>query len=82
MPNKKIKGSLSEIVAKMNKTYDGLIGNGFSPGVGRRIIPVMVDREVKGWKMQCLENDVWVDLDETPFENIEELIAHYKGENK
>ena len=82
MPNKRIKGSLSGIVDKMNKTYDGLIGKGFSPGVGRRIVPVMVDGAVKGWKMQCCENDVWVDLDETPFETIEDLISYYKGENQ
>ena len=78
MPDKKIKGSLSGIVDKMNKTYDGLIGEGFTPGAGRRVVPVMTDGEVRGWKMQCLESDVWVDLDEKPFESMEELIAHYK----
>ena len=82
MPDKKIKGSLSGIVDKMNEAYDGLIGEGFSPGVGRRIMPVMVDGVVTGWKMQRVENDVWVDLDEKPFESMEELIAYYKGENK
>ena len=78
MPNKKIKGSLSGIVDKMNETYDGLIGSGFSPGVNRRVVPVMVDGEVKGWKMQSCENDVWVDMDEMLFETMEELIAYYK----
>ena len=78
MPDKKIKGSLSGIVDKMNQTYDGLIGEGFTPGVGRRVVPVMTDGEVRGWKMQRLESDVWVDLDEKPFESMEELIAHYK----
>ena len=82
MPNKKIKGSLSGIVDKMNKAYDGLIGSGFNLGVGRRIVPVMVDGAVKGWKMQCYENDVWVDVDEAPFETMEELISHYKDENQ
>ena len=82
MPDKKIKGSLYGIVDKMNQTYDGLIGEGFSPGVGRRIVPVMVDGLVAGWKMQCYQNDVWVDLDEEPFETMEELIAYYKGESK
>ena len=82
MPDKKIKGSLYGIVDKMNQTYDGLIGEGFSPGVGRRIVPVMVDGSVAGWKMQCYQNDVWVDLDEEPFETMEELIAYYKGESK
>lgn len=80
MQSKKMK-SLSEIVDKMNKAYDGLIGQGFSPGVGRRVVPVMAENEVLGWKMQRFENEEWVDLDETPFTTIEELIAHYKNEN-
>ena len=82
MQNKKIKGSLSGIVDKMNQAYDGLIGEGFSPGVGKRIVPVLVDGEVTGWMMQCLKNDVCVDLDEGPFEKMEELIAYYKDETK
>ena len=82
MQNKKIKGSLSGIVDKMNQAYDGLIGEGFSPGVGKRIVPVLVDGEVTGWRMQRLENDVWVDLDERPFETMGELIAYYKNESK
>jgi hypothetical protein len=80
MQSKKMK-SLSEIVDKMNKAYDGLIGQGFSPGVGRRVVPVMAENEVLGWKMQRYENEEWVDLDETPFTTIEELIAHYKNES-
>lgn len=80
MQSKKMK-SLSEIVDKMNKAYDGLIGQGFSPGVGRRVVPVMAENEVLGWKMQRFENQEWVDLDETPFTTIEELIAHYKNES-
>jgi len=80
MQSKKMK-SLSEIVDKMNKAYDGLIGQGFSPGVGRRVVPVMAENEVLGWKMQRYENEEWVDLDETPFTTIEELIAHYKYES-
>ena len=71
MPNKNIKGSLSGIVDKMNKKYDGL---------DRRIVPVMVDGAVAGWKMQRCEDDVWVDMDETPFESMEALIAFYKKE--
>ena len=82
MQNKMIKGSLSGIVDKMNQAYDGLIGEGFSPGVGKRIVPVLVDGEVTGWRMQRLENDVWVDLDEGPFETMGELIAYYKDETK
>ena len=78
MPTKKIKGSLSGIVDKMNETYDGLIGEGFTPGAGRRVVPVMTDGEVKGWKMQRLEDDVWVDLDGKAFETMGELIAFYK----
>ena len=78
MPNKRTKGSLSGIVDKMNQAYDGLIGEGFSPGVGKRIVPVLVDGEVTGWRMQRLENDTWSDLDEKTFRTMEELIAYYK----
>ena len=79
MDNKDIKGSLSGIVDKMNKTYDGLIGDGFNLGLDRRVIPVMVDGEVSGWKMQRLGDDKWVDLDEQVFGTMKELIAYYKG---
>ena len=41
-------------------------------------MPVMVDGALAGWKMQRYENDEWVDLDETPFATMEELIAFYK----
>ena len=82
MPSKKIQGSLSGIVEKMNEAYHGLIGEGFSPGVGRRVMPVMMDDVVLGWKMQRCEDDVWVDMDEKPFETIEELVAYYKNESK
>lgn len=81
MPDKKIKGSLSGIVDKMNKAYDGLIGEGFNLGLDRRVMPVMADGVILGWKMQRLENDVWVDLDEAPFESMEDLIAFYKDNN-
>ena len=81
MPDNRIKGSLSGIVDKMNKTYDGLIGEGFNLGLDRRVVPVMADGTVSGWKMQRLENDVWVDLDETPFESMGDLIAFYKDNN-
>ncbi len=80
MPNKNIKGSLSGIVDKMNKKYDGLIGEGFNLGLERRIVPVMVDGAVAGWKMQRCENNEWVDMNETPFESMEALIAFYKKE--
>ena len=78
MPDKKIKGSLAGIVDKMNAAYDGLIGEGFNLGLDRRVVPVMVGGVVIGWKMQRLENDIWVDLDEGPFETMRELIAYYK----
>lgn len=80
MPNKNIKGSLSGIVDKMNKKYDGLIGVGFNLGLDRRVIPVMEDGTVTGWKMQRCENDEWLDMDETPFESMQALIEHYKVE--
>ena len=79
MSDAKIKGSLSGIVDKMNKTYDGLIGEGFNLGLDRRVVPVMADGMVAGWKMQRLEEDVWLDLDEKPFATMEELIAFYKN---
>ena len=79
MPDKKIKGSLAGIVDKMNAAYDGLIGEGFNLGLDRRVVPVMAEGEVTGWKIQRLENDVWVDLDEKTFPTMSELIAYYKG---
>ena len=82
MDNKDTKDSLSGIVDKMNKAYDGRIGEGFNFGLDRHVVPVMADGEVTGWKMQRLENVVWVDLDEKPFETMEELIAHYKDGHK
>ena len=78
-PNKSIKGSLSGIVDKMNATYQGLIGKGFSPGLDRRVVPIMFDDTVVGWKMQRLEDDAWVDLDDGLFDSIEELIEFYQG---
>ena len=79
MPDKKIKGSLAEIVDKMNKAYDGLIGEGFNLGLDRRVVPVMVGGAVTGWRMQRLDEGVWLDLDEKPFATMEELIAFYKN---
>ena len=64
----------------MNEAYDGLIGKGFSPGIGRRVVPVMIEGVVSGWKMQGCENEEWTDLDENPFVTIEELIEFYKNE--
>lgn len=79
MPEKKIKGSLSGIVDKMNAIYDGLIGEGFNLGMDRRVVPVMDDGVVTGWRMQRCEDGVWVDMDETPFSTMGELIAFYKN---
>ena len=81
MTTKKIKGSLSGIVDKMNATYNDFIG-GFSLGVNRRVVPVIDDETLVGWKMQCLENETWVDLEEGPFETMEELIGYYKDVDK
>lgn len=79
MDNKDIEGSLSGIVDKMNKTYDGLLGEGFNLCLDRRIIPVMVDGVVSGWKMQRCEDDIWVDMEDGPFETMEALMAFYKS---
>ncbi len=79
MPEKKIKGSLSGIVDKMNKAYDGLIGEGFNLGLDRRVVPLMEEGAVTGWRMQRLDEGVWVDLDEEAFATMEELIAYYKN---
>lgn len=79
MPENKIKGSLASIVDKMNQAYDGLIGEGFNLGLDRRIVPVMEEGEVTGWKMQRLEDEVWTDMDEKTFTTMAELIAFYKS---
>ena len=81
MQNKKIKGSLSEIADKMNKAYNGLIGEGFNLGMDRRVVPVLIDGVVSGWRMQRYEDGAWVDLDESPFNTMEELIGYYKDKN-
>ena len=78
MPDKKIKGSLSGIVDRMNQTYDGLLGEGFNLGLDRRVVPVMAGGAVTGWKMQHCEDDVWEDLPDGPFDTMEALIAFYK----
>ena len=82
MPSKKIKGSLSEIVDKMNKVYNGRVGTGFNLGLDRRVVPVMKDGTVTAWKMQRLENDTWVDLDERTFETMKALIGYYNEDVK
>lgn len=71
-------GSLSSIVDKMNEAYDGVIGDGFNLGVDRRVVPVMVDDEVTGWKIQKNTGEVWVDLCDETFNSMKELIARYR----
>lgn len=78
MSKKNDAHSLAGIVDKMNAAYDGLIGEGFNLGLDRRVVPVLTNGVVAGWKMQRLENDSWSDLDEKSFATMEELIAYYK----
>ena len=70
--------SLSEIVDKINDSYGAFIRDGFSPGAGRRVVPAMRNGTVAGWRMQALEDGTWLDLDETPFDTVTALIAHYR----
>ncbi len=71
-------GSLASIVDKMNEAYDGVIGDGFNLGVDRRVVPVMVDNEVTGWRIQRVVGDVWVDLCDETFNSMRELIERYR----
>ena len=71
--------SLASIVDKMNEAYDGVIGDGFNLGVDRRVVPVMVDNEVTGWKIQKNTGEVWVDLCDEVFNSMKELIARYRN---
>lgn len=80
MAKKKIEDSVSlvNIVDKMNEVYDGVIGDGFNLGVDKRVVPVMVDDEVVGWRIQKIVGDVWVDLCDEAFNTMKELIARYR----
>ena len=71
-------GSLTSIVDKMNEAYDGVIGDGFNLGVDRRVVPVMVDNELTGWRIQRVVGDVWVDLCDETFNSMKELIERYR----
>lgn len=76
--NKNCALSLSGIVDKMNGMYEGVIGDGFNLGVDKRVIPVMVDEKVVGWRIQRQVGDVWVDLCDETFNSMKELIERYR----
>jgi hypothetical protein len=72
--------SLSGIVDKMNDMYEGVIGDGFNLGVDKRIIPVMVNDKVVGWRIQKqISENSWVDLCDETFNTTKELIDRYRG---
>ena len=50
------------------------------PWIDRRVVPVIIDGLVSGWKMQRCENNEWLDMDDAPFESMQALIEHYKSE--
>ena len=71
--------SLTSIVGKMNEAYDGVIGDGFNLGVDRRIIPVMTNDVVIGWRIQKqISENTWVDLCDETFNSMNELIDRYR----
>jgi hypothetical protein len=71
--------SLSGIVDKMNDMYEGVIGDGFNLGVDKRIIPVMVNDKVVGWRIQKqITENSWVDLCDETFNTMKELIDRYR----
>ncbi len=77
--NKRCGVSLSNIVDKMNEAYEGVIGDGFNLGVDRRIVPVMVNDEVVGWRIQRqISENTWVDLCDETFNTMKELIERYR----
>ena len=77
--NKNCALSLSGIVDKMNDMYEGVIGDGFNLGVDRRIIPVMVNDELVGWRIQKqISESIWVDLCDETFNSMNELIDRYR----
>lgn len=79
---KKEEVNLSSIVDKMNEAYEGVIGDSFNLGVDKRIIPVMVNNEVIGWRIQRQVGDVWVDLCDETFNSMTELIERYREYTK
>ena len=80
--------SLSSIVDKMNESYADFIDD-FTLGVDKRVVPIQIETvtngekqtEIKGWKIQQLTGDVWVDLCNETFNTMEELISRNKQEN-
>jgi len=71
--------SLSGIVDTMNDMYEGVIGDGFNLGVDKRIIPVMANDEVVGWRIQKqITENTWVDLCDETFNSMNELIDRYR----
>ena len=72
--------SLSGIVDKMNDMYEGVIGDGFNLGVDKRIIPIMMNDEVVGWRIQKqIGENTWVDLCDETFNSMNELIDRYRN---
>lgn len=80
MPKKKNCAlSLSGIVDTMNDMYEGVIGDGFNLGIDKRIIPVMSNDEVVGWRIQQqIGENTWVDLCDETFNSMKELIDRYR----
>ena len=77
---KEDSGSLANIVDKMNEAYDGVIGDGFNLGVDKRVIPVMADEKVVGWRIQRQINEnTWIDLCDENFNSMKELIDRYRN---
>ena len=71
--------SLSGVVDKMNDMYEGVIGDGFNLGVDKRIIPVIANDEVAGWRIQKqISENSWVDLCDETFNSMKELIDRYR----
>lgn len=78
--NKNCALSLSNIVDKMNDMYEGVIGDGFNLGVDKRIIPVIVNNEITGWRIQKQINEnTWIDLCDETFNSMKELIDRYRN---
>lgn len=77
--NKNCSLSLSGIVDKMNDMYEGVIGDGFNLGVDKRIIPVMANDKVVGWRIQKqIGENAWADLCDETFNSMNELIDRYR----
>ena len=82
MNNDEITGSLRNVVDRMNEVYPHTVDDTFNIGVDTRVIPVHVNEEITGWKIQRLVGDVWVDDCDKIFNTMEELISRNQTENK